>query len=145
MRLHHTKNKGDIGVFRAQADLAERGYTVLVPQTEHETFDLVAYSDGLFHRVQVKYRTAKAGTVTVQLRNSWADRHGVHINKLDKSSVDAVCVYCPETQTCYYLDPHAHGTSVMLRLEPTRNSQVQGVLWARDFMEFPPRPLSSVG
>ena len=42
--------------------------------TEHAPFDLVAYEDGCFHRLQVKYRTATRGAVTVSFRSVWADR-----------------------------------------------------------------------
>jgi len=61
MRIHHTKNKGDLGVLKAQADLAEQGYMVLLPLTEHHAFDLAIYKDGVFKRVQVKYRSAYQG------------------------------------------------------------------------------------
>jgi hypothetical protein len=54
MRQHHTKSKGDLGVLKAQADLAEQGYMVLLPLTKHQAFDLVIYKDGLFKSVQVK-------------------------------------------------------------------------------------------
>ena len=55
MVRHHTKDKGDLGVAKAHADLAAKGFTVLFPATEHAPFDLVAYAEGLFHRLQVKY------------------------------------------------------------------------------------------
>jgi hypothetical protein len=145
MRIHHTKNKGDLGVLHAQLDLAKRGYAVLLPLTEHEHFDLVVYKDDRFYRVQVKYRAAKDGKIEVGLRSSWADRHGVHSVRLNQGKLEAVCVYCPETNQCYYFAPDDHGMQVALRLEPTRNNQAQGILWAKDFTVFPPRPLSSAG
>jgi hypothetical protein len=43
---HHTKDKGDLGVAKAHADLVSQGYVVLFPATEHAPFDLVAYRDG---------------------------------------------------------------------------------------------------
>lgn len=47
---HHTKDKGDIGVLKAQADLALKGYVVLHPLTERASFDLVVYKDQAFMR-----------------------------------------------------------------------------------------------
>ncbi|MEA3055553.1 MAG: hypothetical protein QOD30_985, partial [Actinomycetota bacterium] len=32
---HHTKNKGDLGVAKAHADLVGQGFIVLFPTTEH--------------------------------------------------------------------------------------------------------------
>lgn len=101
---------------------------MLFPTTEHAPFDLVAYDDGVFYRVQVKYRSARSGAVTVQFRGIWADRHGTHIRSMDKQAVDVVCVYCPDTDDCYYVRPSAHGASVTLRLAPSRNGQVTGLV-----------------
>jgi hypothetical protein len=140
MRLHHTKNKGDLGVFAAKLDLTEKGFRLLLPLTEHEAFDLVAYRGEKFYRVQVKYRAARNGVISVPFSSSWADRHGVHKLMMDKGSVDVVCAYCPDTRRCYYIDPRRHGGTVQLRLVPTRNNQSKGVLLADDFTEFPEAP-----
>ena len=45
---HHTKDKGDLGVLKAQVSLYEQGYSILLPLTEHAPFDLVAYKDNDF-------------------------------------------------------------------------------------------------
>ena len=140
MRRHHTKNKGDLGVLYAQADLAEKGFGVLAPLTEHETFDLVAYKGDRFWRVQVKYRAAVDGGIDVPFRSFWADRHGVHMLPMDKKTVDVVCVYCPDTRTCYYLNPKRFRTALRLRLTPTKNKQSRGIVWADQYLRFPPAP-----
>ena len=57
MKKHHTKTKGDLGVLKAQCALAEQGFSVLIPLTEHAEFDLVGYKNSHFIRVQVKYRS----------------------------------------------------------------------------------------
>ena len=137
MGAHHTKDKGDLGVAKAHADLVQQGWTVLFPTTEHAPFDLVAYRDEQFRRIQVKYRSARTGSLTVAFKSSWADRHGVHTKHIDKGAIDLVCVYCPETDQCYYLDPCAHRVSVTLRISPTRNGQIEGVLDAARFRDVP--------
>ncbi|MCZ2258066.1 hypothetical protein KSU66_06130 [Sporosarcina sp. G11-34] len=45
---HHTKNKGDLGVLKAQVDLHQKGYLILNPLTEHAPFDLVVYKENNF-------------------------------------------------------------------------------------------------
>lgn len=137
MGQHHTKDKGDLGTAKAHADLVAHGFVVLFPATEHAAFDLVAYRAGAFHRVQVKYRSARAGAVTVRFRSTWADRHGTHTVPLDRAEVDVMCIYCPESDECYYLRPRDHGQSVSLRVLPSRNGQQQGVLLASAFRSFP--------
>lgn len=138
MRYHHTKNKGDLGLVHAMADLTAKGWAILVPLTEHEAFDLVAYRDGTFLRVQVKYRAAVRGAVMVPMRTSWADRHGVHTLPIDRSTIDLLCIYCPDTGDCYYLDPQLiAGNSVCLRIAPTKNNMAKGITWASDFTDIP--------
>ncbi|HTL37258.1 MAG TPA: group I intron-associated PD-(D/E)XK endonuclease [Kofleriaceae bacterium] len=138
MREHHTKTKGDLGTVKAMADLAAKGWGLLVPITEHEAFDLVVYRRDRFLRVQVKYRAAVNGAITFPLKTCWADRHGVHTRLIDRTSVDLICIYCPDTDRCYYVDPQlVDGVTVCLRLEPPRNYQVKRILWARDCTELP--------
>lgn len=137
MAPHHTKDKGDLGIAKAHADLVDKGYTVLFPATEHAAFDLVAYRGGTFHRVQVKYRSSRTGSISVQFRSVWADRNGTHMKPSDKSEVDVVCIYCPETDDCYYLRPVDFRQSVTLRVTPSKNGQQRGVLPAATFRTFP--------
>jgi hypothetical protein len=135
--MHHTKDKGDLGVLKAQVDLAEKGYMVLLPLTEHAPFDLVAYREGRFLRIQVKYRSAVNGAITVRLRTSWADRNGTHERPLDKNELDVVCVYCPETDECYYFDPNQCRQGFSLRVGPAKNHQVKSVHLIEDYRRIP--------
>ena len=138
MSPHHTKDKGDLGVLKAQIDLFEQGFTIFVPLTEHWLFDLVAYKDGEFHRVQVKYRSLdQFGKVEVKFSTCWADRNGTHTSPIDKSEVDIYCVYCPEVDECYYLRPDDFGSNVSLRVEAPKNGQQKGVNFAADFRRAP--------
>jgi hypothetical protein len=138
MARHHTKDKGDLAVAKVQADLIERGATVLMPFTEHAPFDLIAYIDELFFRIQVKFRSSLCGSVKVVFESSWADRHGTHKRPMPRNEVDVVAIYCPETRYCYYVDPSRFGRSVTLRVEPARNGQAAGVFPAADFLQMPP-------
>ncbi|MDP9166707.1 MAG: group I intron-associated PD-(D/E)XK endonuclease [Actinomycetota bacterium] len=74
--MHPTKEKGDLGVAKVHADL-------------------VAYANGEFHRLQVKYRSARAGAVKVSFRSMWADRHRTHTTPMDKRAIDVVCIIAP--------------------------------------------------
>jgi hypothetical protein len=135
---HHTKDKGDLGVFKAQADLAAQGFMVLLPLTEHAPFDLVVYKDRVFRRVQVRYRACKRnGCLDVQLRSIWNDRHGAHRVVMDKGEVDVVCVYCPETDKCYYFDPRQVNQCVSLRVRPTANGQREFIRMAEEYQVVP--------
>ncbi|MES9872520.1 MAG: group I intron-associated PD-(D/E)XK endonuclease [Candidatus Sedimenticola sp. 6PFRAG7] len=136
--MHHTKEKGDLGVLKAQLDLFEQGFVILNPVTEHAPFDLVAYREKEFKRVQVKYKSLdRTGAITVHFRSSWADKNGTHMRQIDKSEVDLYCIYCPDTDECYYLDPKDHNRSVTLRVETSKNNQSANVNVAADFRRVP--------
>jgi hypothetical protein len=135
---HHTKNKGDVGVLKAQADLAEQGYMVLLPLTEHSAFDLVIYKKGAFQRVQVKYRKPdRQGRLFVKFSSIWSDKNGVHVKPIDKGQIDLLCVYCPSTNECYYLNPAKFKKSVSLRVKASKNGQQRGVHLASDYRNVP--------
>ena len=135
---HHTKQKGDLGVLKAQLDLFEQGFTICMPQTEHAPFDLVAYRSGEFLRVQVKYRSlGDDGALHVKFSTCWADRNGTHTALVDKNEVDVFCVYCPDTDECYYLEPQRFGSNATLRVETPKNSQSKRVNFAEDFRRAP--------
>lgn len=126
-----------MGVAKVHADLAEAGYCVLFPASEHTPFDLAAYRDGIFRRVQVKYRSARAGSITVHFRSVWSDRRGTHYVPTDKTDIDLVAIYCPDTDECYYLDPASHGQSVTIRVAPPKNNQTKGVLLGSTVRRLP--------
>jgi hypothetical protein len=135
---HHTKEKGDLGVLKAQVSLYEQGYLILQPVTEHAPFDLVAYKDGLFKRVQVKYKSLdKTGAITVHFRSCWADKNGTHMQAVDKDAIDLYCIYCPDSDECYYLDPKNYDKSVTLRVETPKNNQSQNIRLAADYRGVP--------
>jgi hypothetical protein len=137
MYEHHTKNKGDLGVLKAQVDLFEKGYLILNPATEHAPFDLVAYKAGRFIRVQVKYRGVVNGRIEVPFKTTWADRNGTHTHHYDKGEVDVVCLYCPDTDKCNYIDVKLFQSSVTLRVEPPKNGQKANVHFADDYCQVP--------
>jgi hypothetical protein len=103
---HHTKQKGDLGVLKAQVDLYEKGYMILTLNTEHAPFDLVVYKNNQFKRVQVKYRELNQnGVLEVRFRSSYCNRKGIVTKETNKQEIDVYCVYCPNTDECYYFDP----------------------------------------
>lgn len=132
---HHTKNKGDLGILKVQLDLFSRGYLVCEPKSEHQPFDLVAYKDGKFYRLQVKYRTKnKFGLIEVPYKTSWADKNGNHIKKYDYTEVDWFVIYCPDTDECYYIQtgnnmPSGLRVDVPKIISPNIN-------WAKDYKKF---------
>ena len=135
--MHHTKDKGDLGVAKAYCDLVEKGYMVLFPSTEHAAFDLVAYDGSNFIRIQVKYRSAIGGCLQVNLINWWADKNGSHGKPVDKSQVDVFCIYCPDTDKCYYFKPENVEKCFTIRIIAPKNNQAKRINFADDYIKTP--------
>ena len=136
MAIHHTKNKGDLGVAKAHCDLVEKGFIVLFPATEHAPFDLVAYDGNRFLRVQIKYRRAVNGSVSIPMK-SWWDKNGSHGQQIDKSQIDVFCVYCPDTDKCYYFKPENAEKCFSIRIETPKNNQSKRINFAKDYTKTP--------
>ena len=135
---HHTKTLGDEGVLRAKLDLLKRGYVTCSPDTEHAPFDLIAWKDGRSVTIQVKARNVTSrGCVGVSFKSYWADKHGSHMVEVDKNAIDLYCVYCPQTELCYYFDPKKYNKGISIRVEESKNSQKLGINWHEDFLEVP--------
>ena len=54
-----SKQQGNIGIARAIYEYTKRGYSVLLPLTDSNKYDLVLEKDGIFSRVQVKTTSLK--------------------------------------------------------------------------------------
>ena len=66
----------------------KKKFVVLFPATEHAPFDLVAYQDNRFIRIQVKYRRAVNGSIQIPMKSWWADINGCHGKQIDKAQID---------------------------------------------------------
>lgn len=138
MRGHPTIDKGYLGLTKVMANLAESQFSALLPACEQMPFDLVVYKDGVFFRVEVKYRTSTRGSVTVDFRHTSVYASGKTYSKpMDKNEIDVVAIYCPDTDKCYYLDPQDFPSSATLRITPPKNGQATGVHLADSFLKFP--------
>lgn len=123
-----TSDKGDIGVAHATADLIEQGWHVLLPVSSISPFDLVAYKDARFLRVQVKYAKIKHGTIRADCRVAIINRQ--RIVRRENQDIDVVCIYCPDNRTCYYVQYEKGRQSYSLRLHSTLNNQIKNVNFA---------------
>ena len=136
MKEHHTKTKGDFAVFKVMLNLAEKGWMVLTPMTEHAPFDIVAYKNNEFKRIQVKFRKSKNGAVLIPFSQSWADKHGTHMVAVDKESIDLYAVYCPCNGLTYWLDPKDFRKTVTLRTVVGKQGKISTMNFAEDYLEI---------
>lgn len=143
---HHTKDKGDIGLGCVLADLLKHEIQVALPVSEHLPFDLIAiHPRGETVKVSVKYRVmTRNGVVAVVTRSVWNDRNGTHYRQHSAGDYDAVAIYCPDTDECYYLlASELSPSGRTLRITTPANNQISGVSLARWFID-PERLFTSV-
>lgn len=135
--MHHTKEKGDLAVLKAQVDLFEKGYIVATPLTEHAPFDLIVYKEGVCKTIQVKYRSIdKFGKLNIKFANTYSDSRGVHIKQIDKNLIDVYCIYCPQTEKCYYFDPKKFKKHACFRVTSSKNNQQKNVNYLVNYTEM---------
>ena len=48
-----------------------------------------------------------------------------------------MCVYCPDTDKCYYVNPQECNKTFNLRLSTPKNNQKNGIHLAEDYTEIP--------
>jgi PD-(D/E)XK endonuclease len=136
--LHLTKTKGDLGVLKAQLDLTQKGYIVSWPMTEHAPFDLVITNLSGSRTVQVKTRSIDhSGGLEVRLASVWKNRRGVVRKEVNKLLVDLYCIFCPETDHCYYIRSVDVKKTIKLRVRIPKNGQRRNIKFAADYREVP--------
>jgi hypothetical protein len=116
---HHTQDKGDKGAAYVIATLTSHGVKIALPLSEHLPFDLIAISpEGKLAKVSVKYRTARKGVVEVALKSKWDARRGTKSKRWERGAVDGHAIYCPETETCYFVaDRDLTTSTITLRIK----------------------------
>ena len=101
-------------------------------------FDCIAISEkGVLCKLSVKYRKKdKDNTAVVLLKSVWSDRKGVHRKPHDMYAYDATAIYCPDTNTCYYIrNDEIGGTRITLRFNKTKNNQTKGIMLAANYTD----------
>jgi hypothetical protein len=129
---HENGWKGAIGVAKATAELMRQGYSVLVPVDSTLPFDLVAYRDAKFIRIQVKYRTATNGAIRVDSRRSIVTNGKIAHRPLATDECDAICAYCPDTDECYFF--RYGGNTLSLRFSAPSNGLVKRIHLTKEYL-----------
>lgn len=119
------------------AALLQLGKAVLLPFGGGARYDLAYDEGGRLVRVQCK--TAKRTTNGCLLFNSRSIGYGGE-HRDYRGDADLFGVYAPELGVVYLVPVDLVATNTgSLRLDPTRNGQAKGVLWASDYQVSGPR------
>lgn len=95
----NSKKQGDVGLGQTISWACRMGYTVCLPLTDSQDYDLIVDAEEKIYRVQVKTTKCKApsGFYVADLRVNGGNRSGTgKSKKLDPSRVDALFIVCDD-------------------------------------------------
>ena len=128
----NTKKIGDIGESAIISEFVYYGISVYLPFGDNEAFDLLAYFDGKFQKIQVKTSSKiKDGKIDFKL--------GVRRYNADHSystdEVDYFALYCIENRKCYLYQntEKSNSRSIFLRVSSPLQGQVKYARMAEDY------------
>lgn len=100
----NTKTQGDIGLGQAIAWFTKNGYTVCIPLTDSQSYDLIVDKNNQIYRVQVKTtKHKKWNNFVVSLTIKGGNRSFNTIKKFDHSIVELLFIVTNDKE--YYLIP----------------------------------------
>ncbi len=115
--MKNTKKQGDIGLGAAIAYFTMKGYTVAIPLTDSQQYDLIVDIDGKLSRVQVKTTRFKGrGSYEISLSIKGGNRSSTgKLHRFDRSQVDHLFVLT-EDGGSYFIPTSAIENTCALRL-----------------------------
>jgi hypothetical protein len=127
--------KGAAAEAAITATVIQLGLTVLRPLCEGRRYDLVIDLEPELLRVQCKLAKRLDGVLSVNLTTNRLTPGGYVSTSYTSAEVDAIAAYSPELNRSFLIPiGDASGRRVIhLRLDPTRNNQVEGIRWADDY------------
>ena len=133
-----TTEKGDIGVIKIMDNLIIQGINVFMPFSANLPFDIVAYTNNKFYRIQVKYRKMEIRTaIQIYVDKSSICNNHISRKKYTENDFDILAVYCPDNNECYFIPKNIFDSrTITLRMTPPKNNQKTKIKYASDFMNF---------
>lgn len=128
----NTNTIGAITEIKCQLHFMELGYIVSVPTTP-ERYDFILDTGENLYKIQVKTAHAIDGGLEFSVCSShFVNGKVTHSHYKD----DNIDFFCTEFNGVYYLVPVSEcgKDSKRLRLEPTKNGQVKGISFAKDYI-----------
>jgi hypothetical protein len=131
-----TDQKGAIAELAIALAALKLGVDVYRPVAEYGRYDLIFEVGGRLLRVQCKWAALCGDILSVRCYSARRGAGGKLINRpYSSADVDVFGAYSADLDRCFLLPPDLWEDRrlVSLRLAPTRNNQLRGINWARDF------------
>lgn len=126
---------GEITEQKVAVKFLELGIQVSKPLVQSSRYDFIADINGKLYKIQVKTATAKENDSYIEFATSTSHTNTQGTINLHYSSEDVDFFATIYKEECYLIPYADCGTRVQrLRLVPTKNNQVIGVKFAKDYL-----------
>lgn len=139
----HRKDLGTLGEIVVIKQCLEKGLEVFTSVGDNTKADLVVRTEEGLQKLQVKCYTPDDGKITLYVTKSGP---GYSYSYTDKDIDWFVVVNASNLNQIAWINAKVllskYSKSCKLRLNPTKNNQVKGITWFKDFGTFPFGPLA---
>lgn len=129
----NSKQIGNITELECMLAFLKLGYNVLTPYGDCERYDFVVDIKGNFYRIQSKTASSDDDGASFKISCRSCNRKGGAIihHTYTKEEID---YFITSFNGIIYLIPVEEcGGDKRLRLQPTKNGQVRGIAWAKEY------------
>ena len=128
--MFQTHDKGILGELAFTYHLIEKGYTVLSPINPNSSYDLVIEKNGVFTRIQIKYRSPVNGVLRIELSRPMR-KTKAYIER----DVDSIGIYNPVSKRFYLvpLNVVKNKDEFWIRVDKAKNNNSKAIHLAEEF------------
>lgn len=132
-KIMNSKQKGNITELETMLAFLKLGYNVLTPYGDCERYDFVVDVNGKFIRVQAKTSNTEDNGASFKFSCRSCNRKDGKIVHHTYSNEEIDYFVTTFNGKCYLIPVEECGADKRLRILPTKNGQVRGITWAKDY------------
>lgn len=129
----NSKQIGNITELETMLAFVKLGYNVLTPYGDCERYDFVVDYKGKFVKVQCKTSHSNDNGASFSFSGRSCHRKDGNIIHHYYSNEEIDYFATTYNGKCYLIPVEECGADKKLRLLPTKNNQIRGVTWAKDY------------
>lgn len=127
-----SKQKGNLTQLQCLTSFVEQGCGINIPYGDNSKYDFIIDIDNYLFKIQVKTASLKnADSIKFSCRTTHVNCKGVKNERYSSNEVDFFATYW--NNQCYLIPINECSTEKTLRLAPSKNGQVKGISFAKDY------------
>ena len=135
----NTKQVGNLTELKCISFLYELGCSISIPFGNSDKYDFIMDYQNKLYKIQCKYAHEiidNEKVVAIQFKTIWQSHNsnGYTINKYNPDEVDYFATYY--NGNCYLVPSTQCSNAKILRIEPPKNNQLNGINFLKDYEAF---------